>query len=326
MLVEKFCNSCKKKIGEEEREVSMEEYRNSTKGKHYCEDCKVEEVIEKKDIYLSPTSINTFYQCPYLFFKTHIEKVPIEKTIHLVKGTIVHNSLEKWFDEFENNLPERMNTIFERQWSINPDLKKLKLTKEEIDEGKKDAKRIVDRFVTKHLDKMEDLLEAGKAENLRHSWFLLRPKFNEVKLDSKELRVRGRADRIFTNFDNMTILADYKTSNRYGIGITEDQRRQVSIYAYLYQEQEKKPLDYVSIIFLRFGEEPMVEVTPSLIKYARDCILYVREKTKSENVKDYCKKMSALCQYCSFKDDCDGTNEFLSEKRKAKMRKMATKK
>jgi len=281
---------------------------------------------ESEDIYLSPSSINSWYRCQYYFYKVHIEKVPTKKTIHLVKGNIVHNCLEKFFDngEFEEDLKGRMDRIFKREWRISPDLKELKLDKEDEEEERKDIENILNKFLIRHLDKMEALLKSKppKAENLRHAWFILRPRLKEVKLESPDLRVRGRADRIFENFDGIKILADYKTSNRYGIGIPEDYRRQAAIYALLYQEQEKEPLDFVSIIYLRFGEEPMLEVTPSLIRYARDSILKVREATKSKEEKDYPRKMSALCNYCQLKELCDGTEEYKSEMRKKKFKKL----
>jgi len=285
------------------------------------------ETLSKVDdiMYLSPSSINDYFRCPYFFFKSHIEKVPIKKTIHLVKGTVVHNSLEKWFMEYTDDLVKGMEDIFNREWEINPELKDLKLPDEELVMHKKDAWNIVTKFVTRHLDKIEGIIDAGKAENYRHAWYLLRPKLNEVKLEVPEMKVRGKADRVYENFDGLVTLGDYKTSNRYGIGITEDQRRQIAIYALMYLEQEKKPLHFVSIIFLRFGEEPMLEVTPDLIKFGRDTVLYVREKTMSRNIDDYPKKLSSNCQNCALLELCSGAEEFVSKLRKEKFKKLAEK-
>lgn len=285
-----------------------------------------EETKEEKDMMLSPTSINNYFHCPFYFFKSNIEKVPMKKSIHLAKGTIVHDSCEKWFDNYEDDLELSMLNIFEREWKINPDLKQLKMSDEELLKEKKDASNILKRFTTNHMDKMEMLMDSGKAENLRHAWFLLRPKFREVPLQHDELRVRGRADSVSVNFDGMRILADYKTSNRYGIGIPEDYRRQCAIYALMYNHQEEEPLDFVSIIYLRFGEEPMLEVTPDLLRYGRDAIQYVRERSKSREEKDYPRKMNNLCAYCSLSELCDGTEEWLSKCRKEKLKKLSKKK
>lgn len=285
---------------------------------------------KKVDMWLSPSKISDFHRCPFYFFKTHIERVPIKKTAPLVKGNIIHDSIEKWFTgDFEKDLLKKMSFIFEREWRISPDLKELKLTKEEEKLEKGDCLNILRRFTAIHLDKMEALMDSSppKAENVRHAWFLLRPHFNEVKLEDEDLKVRGRADRIYTNFDNIKILADYKTSNRYGIGITESQRQQVAIYALMYNKKnEKEPLNFVSIIFLRFGEEPMIEVTPSLIEYARKTILDVRGQTNSRDINDYPRKMSQLCAYCSLSGLCDGTDAYLAEKRMKKLKKAFKKK
>lgn len=288
-----------------------------------------EEKKEKEDmIWLSPTSINDYFRCPFYFFKTHIEKVPLKKSIHLVKGTIVHDCLEKWFNVFEENPVERMELLLETEWRNSPGIKQLKMSPEEEAKEKSDTTNIINRFVRNHLDKVNGIILAGKAENLRHAWFLLKPKFREIGLKNEVLKVRGRADRVFKNFDGINTLGDYKTSNRYGIGMTEDCRRQASIYALMYQEQEKDsdPLDFVSIIYLRFGEEPMLEVTPSLIRYARDTILQVRSNTGTKDEKDYPRKMSALCAHCGLNELCDGTEEFCSNLRKERLKKKAKKK
>src|SRR3972149_4783241 len=47
---------------------------------------------------LSPTGISTYTQCQRKFYYRHIEKRPEKPSPHLVRGRIVHEVLDKFFD------------------------------------------------------------------------------------------------------------------------------------------------------------------------------------------------------------------------------------
>ena len=46
---------------------------------------------------LSPSKINTYLKCPREFYYNYIAKLPQKKTIHLFRGTLVHQILEDLF-------------------------------------------------------------------------------------------------------------------------------------------------------------------------------------------------------------------------------------
>ena len=46
---------------------------------------------------LSPSKINTYLKCPREFYYKYIAKLPEKKTIHLFRGTLVHQVLEDLF-------------------------------------------------------------------------------------------------------------------------------------------------------------------------------------------------------------------------------------
>src|SRR3989338_6780202 len=46
----------------------------------------------------SPSSINTYKQCPRKYFYQYILKLPTKPSICLIRGSIVHEVLEKFFD------------------------------------------------------------------------------------------------------------------------------------------------------------------------------------------------------------------------------------
>ena len=105
------------------------------------------------------------------------------------------------------------------------------------------------------------LKQNKKATGDRHAYYVLKPKMKEVWLEDKELGLCGYADRIHTDFDGVTTIGDYKTSARYGIGMKDDYELQCGIYALLYYRIHKIWVDKVSIIYLRYGEEPVTRVT-----------------------------------------------------------------
>ena len=46
----------------------------------------------------SPSSINTYKQCPRKHFYQYILNLPTKPSIYLIRGSIVHEVLEKFFD------------------------------------------------------------------------------------------------------------------------------------------------------------------------------------------------------------------------------------
>ena len=46
----------------------------------------------------SPSSINTFKQCPRKYFYQYIQELPVLSNIHQVRGSIAHSTLEKFYD------------------------------------------------------------------------------------------------------------------------------------------------------------------------------------------------------------------------------------
>lgn len=259
---------------------------------------------------LSPSKINTFMKCPREFFYHYVEKRPSPPNIHLVKGSVIHKVLEDFYRSYNPTPKKFLGELFKKTWNKSANLiKRLEITPEELKTHKKDALKMVMDFYDVHKRKMDGTIISGKAENEQHAFFLTKPKFREKYVKDEELHCRGYIDRVHKGYDGMITLGDYKTSNKYGIGFSADYKRQLSIYALLYHSQEGVMADFVSIIFLRFGEEFLLEVTPSLLKYARDTIDYVWAKTRSASFEDYLPKESRLCGWCPFQHICSGKEE-----------------
>lgn len=255
---------------------------------------------------LSPTSILTYLKCPREYYYNYILKLPIIKTIHLIKGSIVHNVLEDLFTEYREDRLNFVEEDFETQWNNHKkELEALELKPSQLEKHKQDAINMLKMYVLTFNQKITNLITT-KAKDDNHAFNLLKPKFRELKLENDKIHLRGYIDRTYESFSGSVTISDYKTSSRYGVGIPENYKLQLGLYALLYYKETNEMPNYVSIIFLRYGEEVIMEVTPSLIKETLKTLDRVWNETRTTDLKDYPKKESKLCGWCSYQDKCNG--------------------
>ena len=243
-------------------------------------------IEERKELRLSPSSILTYLRNPREFYYSYILRLPTPTSTHLIKGSVVHKVLEWFFTKpFNSKLEEHIENLFVKAWKEKEEeWNTLKLPEEETEQEKQDCMNQIQLFIRTFRIKMDSLKIARKAQDDKHAFYLLRPKFKELWIEDPDLNICGYIDRVHTDYDGSVTIGDYKTSNRYGIGTKMDYVIQCGIYAYLYRKIKKKTPDFVSIIYMRFGEEVMIMTTPELIKFAIDKIKYVRERTMTDNI------------------------------------------
>ena len=267
-------------------------------------------VLEPQET-LSPTSINSSFNCPRSYFYNSIAKIRVKPNFHLIKGSIVHEVLENFFKAYAEEFTLNMNKCYEDSMKRHAkEIANLEFNDDEHKRFKSDIEFMLNEYLATFSRKVNALIVSEKAENKSHAWFLLRPKFREKYVKDEELHCCGYIDRISEDFNGVVTIGDYKTSSKYGIGLPEDYKRQLAIYSLLYQSQEKIAPHFAGVIFLRYGEEYLVEVTPSLLKYAQDSILEAYAKTRSTAIKDYPKKEGSLCRWCQYKDICSGKEDW----------------
>jgi len=274
----------------------------------------------KPQEFLSPTSINSWFKCPREYFYNYIAKLKISPTIDLIKGSVVHKVLELFFSEYRENPLNWITETFETEWiKIINDTPELVIEPTELSNNKTDALDMILDYYYLHQRKLDSLVKSGKAENERHAFHLTKPKFRELFVEDKELKVRGYIDRLNIDFNGVVTIGDYKTSKKFGIGLSDDYKRQLSIYSLLYKNLKCTMPDFASIIFLRYGEEFLLEITPSVLKQARDTILFVRDKTRSTDIVEYPVKEGTLCKWCAFQHYCSGEVEYREDLRKKRI-------
>ncbi len=276
-------------------------------------------ILEPQKI-LSPSSINTYLSCPRNYFYSYIAKIKVKPNIHLIKGGVVHEALEYFFKYHKKDMAEHMKECFEKAWNNNEqNIKDLELAEDKLSIFRSDILFMLNEYLISFRRKVDALIQAEKAENSAHAWFLLRPKFRELYVKDEKLKCCGFIDRVSEDFNGILTIGDYKTSSKYGIGLPEEYKRQLAIYSLLYQSQNQRTPDFAGVIFLRYGEEYLVEVTPSLLMYARNTILGVYNKTRSTVLNDYPKHEGSRCRWCSYTDICSGKEKWEESLRKQRL-------
>jgi CRISPR/Cas system-associated exonuclease Cas4 (RecB family) len=257
----------------------------------------------------SPSSILTYKQCPRKYFYRYIAKLPVSKSIHLVRGSIAHKVLEDVYALDLAHIPDEtflitmrfiLQEMFRKQWEASKEeLAELGMDPIDLQTYYDETRIMINNFFHYLAERMQQIPGVTPKEAFR----LVTPD-REVELHSKMHHVRGYADAIQREGDKLIII-DYKTSKK--LEITDDYRLQLGIYCMIYEEMERAP-DEVGVFFLKHGRELRVPVTRDMIDHARKEVAAIHLNTKSKDIKDYPKKTSALCKWssgqCEFYETC----------------------
>jgi putative RecB family exonuclease len=258
----------------------------------------------------SPSSINTYFQCPRKYFYIYNLKLPTTPSIHLVRGSVVHLVLENFFDilpeiyseDFTKDFTVTIIELLRRFWKENKEsLDKLNLLPNEIDSYYKETEIMLINWAMKFSNKIKKQISNGLT--FKEAFEKLKP-IREKEYKSSELMIRGFIDAI-ENHDGIRLM-DYKTSKH--PVISEDYKLQLGIYALLYQLEHGVKPDKVGIYFLKHDEQ-LLDVTDDLIQNAKFKIEQIHMSTDGcDEIHQYPKKESPLCRWangqCDFYSYC----------------------
>lgn len=256
----------------------------------------------------SPSSINTFKQCPRKYYYQYIARLETKPSIHLLRGEIVHKVLEEFFqmsDVSDKNFRLKFQmeslSLLQKHWNANL-LELSQLVSPEALEFYLHESQLMLLNITETFSRRFER-ELKKGIDAQAALRVISP-IAEQEFVSNNLQVRGFMDAIESTDDGVRIM-DYKTSKT--TEITDPYRLQLAIYALLYEEKHGKRPDKVGIYFLNASER-LLDVTDDLLVLARTEIAGIHKNTKSEDMKDYPMKPSRLCKWstgqCDFFDLC----------------------
>lgn len=260
----------------------------------------------------SPSSINTYKQCPRKYYYSYIEKLPSRPSIHLVRGKIVHSVLENFFKVNVKKLPEEnfmfvlkifITDMLHQFWqNAEKELSNVNLTKQQLDFYHLETKDMLNNWYTNFLRK---LAVEMKEHPIPVAFQRLTPQV-EVEYKSVQYGVRGFIDAVHEK-DGEIILMDYKTSK--APKMSNEYRLQLGLYALMYGETHERLPDKVGVDFLKFGEQHLA-VDEELINHAKFEAELIHINTSTVKKEEYPMKPGPLCKFstgqCDYYNKCFG--------------------
>jgi putative RecB family exonuclease len=261
----------------------------------------------------SPSSINTFKQCPRKYYYNYIEKIPTGTNIHCVRGNIVHSALENFYDldleyfeedSFETQFKIGIQRMLMEQWAAyKEELDKLDMSKLELRQYFEESIMMLLNWSDHFLKEFSE--ELPKHNNsLQETFKALTPQ-RELEYRSEKHSIRGFIDAIHEKNGEIHIV-DYKTNKKPELKASI--KLQLAIYAMLYKEKHGVLPKKVGAFFVR-DTLKMIEANDFMVENAIAEIEAIHEHTsKTEDKNDYYRKTSPLCKWktgqCDFYDVC----------------------
>lgn len=260
----------------------------------------------------SPSSINTFRQCKRKYYYQYIEKLPVPKNIHTLRGGIVHAVLDTFYstdietltnETYARQLRVILQDLLVHEWGKQrEDLLQLHLSQDILVATFDESLLMLLNWYEHFLFDLKEMVQEG--DDVRLAFASLVPQ-REVALASEQYAVRGFADVIRTTTRGIEII-DYKTNNV--PFLKDDIRLQLAIYALLYEEMYGQRPVNVGAFFLR-DKMHMLDVDEMLLRYAKEEIEKIHFHTQhASSVSDYPRDVSPLCKWrtgqCAFYDVC----------------------
>ncbi len=269
----------------------------------------------------SPSSINTFRQCPRKYFYQYIKGLPTLPNVHQVRGNIAHSTLENFyqidisvFDEknYEMKTKEAIQKLLLFYWNhYLPKLKELNLNKDQERFYFEETMLMLMNWASQFLEEVSSLMQKKKI-SFQEAFEQLTP-LREQRYVSDQYMVQGFIDAIHQIEDEVHLI-DYKTNASFEI--KEEIKIQLAIYSLLYFEKHGKMPSKVGIFFLRHKLKTM-NVDQELLNLARKEIELVHAHTSSsEKIEDYKKNSGPLCKWKTGQCDFYGFCQPFEEKNK----------
>lgn len=259
---------------------------------------------------LSPSKINTFLKCPRQFYHKYIEKLPDVLTIHLFRGTLVHKLLEEMFTKRfkyasgwqKGRTVKWVGREFDERWAALVETKPWLFKDYDEAQFRLETRQMLVNFCYHVERKLRELMDWGIYRSKDMAFNNIRPKFSEVRLHNKELKIMGIVDAVVEDFEKNISIIDYKTSKRYRAYLPEDYYRQLIIYALLYYEDTGVVPMFAGVNWLRYDDTYFVRISSNELAEARKIIkdMHTELINRGEDKNNYEKVPQKLCEWCAF--------------------------
>lgn len=239
--------------------------------------------------HLSPSSINTFLQCPLKFKFSKIDGLTEPPTVHTLLGNFVHEILETLYAlPPEERTIEETKRIARDSWvdKYEMEAKSIRVANQEF--------RWKAWWCVENLWKIEDPV-ARSFEGIE----------TEMLGDVDGVKIKGFIDRFARLDDGSISVEDYKTGKVPGPNYLSDKFFQLYIYAVMLDRLGFGQASKVSLIYLAGPKVFTWNVTEEKLQETIKVI-----KDTKEQIDVFCEKgsfpakTSGLCNFCFFKSSC----------------------
>ncbi len=242
----------------------------------------------------SHSRISTFEQCKYKYKLQYIDKVKVDvpTTVEAFMGRLVHETLEKLYDDlrFEKiNSKEELlayyNSLWKKEWTNDILIVKKHLTPENY-------RRMGEKYISMYYDHYYPF-DQMTIIGLETQELLSLPDGNQYHVRIDKLGFVG----------NTYYVCDYKTNSRMKDQEEADSDRQLAMYS-IWVKNKFPDAKKVVLLWhlLAFDKEVVSERTDEELKKLQEDV--VNKIKEIENCKEWPTNVSSLCDYCVYKSIC----------------------
>ena len=262
---------------------------------------------------ITKSSLGSFNWCPKKFYFNKIEERPQDSSEAMRKGTVMHNSREQFFLDFDVKKAETMNTeeVFKYCSSLFPE-------DEFVDDYEGIALFETQRFIESRkemkLDEYLPVVNEGKFDCEIIFAADTNPKFPLTR--DYKIHLQGFIDRIFKEDDGL-VLMEFKTG-KWGDGKVSSMRQEMAFYQLMVENCSPEVLEQAGInevtpithwgwyypIANHFYVEKVKSISMKALMNSIARLIHAYE-TKHFKAKYFYK----TCAHCSFFPICDKAQE-----------------
>ncbi len=249
----------------------------------------------------SYSRLETFEKCKLKFKYRYIDEIipEVPKSIEAHLGTIVHSTLEWFYKKLMEKTTSSIDEVimhYAEKWaeeydSEMPIVNKFMKEKDYFDKG---IKFLIDYYF-KHQPFGENTIATEKKV--------------EIKLDELgEKKLVGFIDRLVYNIESNEIeIHDYKTANTFPAISDLEKNRQLALYSIAIKEEFGKEKN-ISLIwhFLAHNRNVRIKKTNEQLENLKREVAALINKIESTT--NFPPTFSRLCDWCEYKNMCEGRN------------------
>lgn len=242
--------------------------------------------------HLSPSSINTWQQCPYKFKLSRIDKISEPPTEAQMLGNFTHEILEQlYLLPHESRSIAAAKSIAASLWAEKwaEETKILRLTDKQIHQFRWQVWWFVEALFD--LENPKQVTLAGVEQKL------------EVEVG--DVTLLGFMDRWHIDENGHAVISDYKTGKKPRPQYEGEKRFQLGVYTHLVQQNTGMEVSYAELIYLRdgirWGFKPEVDFVNDVVDTVERVWSEIKESCSTG---EFVAKQHKLCDWCSFKPTC----------------------